>query len=204
MTRRSNSRGRTFSRPLGYLGLLAGVLVACSTTGTTTSNATDGSVTAPSVTIKEAPVQADNTSLWDIISAVETHMPLSSEGFGQALGSPLALNRRDEYTSVWTGGTITLADGIGISRSELRANSRGEWDEHALAIVDLSGSCVTVDEVKRHYPNLQDPRPSSPHPQQAGIVWSANQPWGRLDFVFRAGAPDTSTECLQAFTASGA
>jgi hypothetical protein len=81
--------------------------------------------------------------------------------------------------SQWEGSSnVQLADDIQIARSELRLAPNGS----SIAGFYIHGRCVTVDEVKSHYPDIRITEiPRGPN-QGPPLTRSTDQPWGRMSF----------------------
>ncbi|MET0698212.1 MAG: hypothetical protein ABWY93_00995 [Mycobacterium sp.] len=134
--------------------------------------------------------------LWPVVAALSSAVPLTPATFGAKLRTPVTGTGYDEYTSVWAGSPISLADGVVVTSSELRADSGGEWGEHGLATFDVAGRCVGVDEIKSNHPNAR----FTGGPEDLGggppPSWSSPQPWGTLHFTLNRTPAPCLTEVI--------
>jgi hypothetical protein len=183
--------------------VVALVMAGCAKGGDTSaepSTSTSPLVTTSSATVApmstttspEAPMLQHPDGLWPLVAALSSAVPLTPTTFGTQLHTPVTGTGHDEHTSVWEGSPISLADGVVVTSSELRADPGGEWGEHGLATLDVAGRCVGVEEIKSNYPNARfTGRPEDlgggPPPR-----WSSPQPWGTLHFTLNR----TPTPCL--------
>jgi hypothetical protein len=134
----------------------------------------------------EPPPAHSDAALWDVVDAAATHIPLTSDTFAQALGTTMV----PTYSSDWEGsGNVQLADDIQIVRSELRIGDDGS----AIARFFVGGRCVTVDEVKIHYPDIRITQIPRGPDQGPPLTWSTDQPWGRMNFQVN---DDVTPSCL--------
>ena len=94
------------------------------------------------------------------------------------------LSREDTpYSSSLHGGTVSLTSDIIVRASELRI-AKGEPARLGLAVLDIDGRCITVGEVKRHYPDIRIsdvPRTASPRDR---TYWTTTGVHGRISFGF--------------------
>jgi hypothetical protein len=177
------------AKPAALLGMLTALLSGCSS-GAAGNAASASSSAEPmkntTTPTPEPPLVHNDAPLWDVVDAVATHIPLTSDTFGQALGATMV----PTYSSEWEGsGKVQLADEIQILRSELRIGDNSS----AIAGFFVTGRCVTVDEVKSHYPDVRITQTPRGPKQGPPLTWSTDQSWGELNFQVN---DDVTPACL--------
>jgi hypothetical protein len=191
MTKPTPSAHRAMSGAVMAMALVIAVIGCTSSAGQSagpTTSAAAPAVASTSVvplsitTSPESPMPKHPDGLWPMVAAISAAVPLTPAAFGTLLQTPMAGTGHDQYSSRWAGGPISLADGVEITSSELRVDPDGQWRPFALAAVTVGGRCVTVDEIKKNYPDVQ----FTGGPEDLGggppPSWSSPQPWGTLIF----------------------
>jgi len=129
-----------------------------------------------------------HTTLWQIIEILGDQPSLSPDKIKQVLPTDFSKRRRSAYTSFYDGGPLYLADQINIEAIDLRVRLMNE--AQGLIALEISGFCVTLEQVRVHYPDLvltDIPRGRS---LDEKTYWTAYLPWGELSFGFKERNPD--------------
>ncbi len=135
-------------------------------------------------------MESTTPSLWQTIDALASHMPLSRKAVESTLSTRLAERAKDEYIVHLSGRGTGQAGGVKIDRVDLVLDPHGEFTDAAGLSLELSGTCLRLDEVRQRYGALtlvQAPRGLSANETTA---FASQQAWGVLMFAFKASNPD--------------
>ena len=129
-------------------------------------------------------------TLWQLITALEQQMPISAARIEAVMGVSLVETERYNSFVIMTAEGPTLADGLAVTALNLMLRNTMEFDEKSGFGMELSGACMSRDEVSRRYSDLE----LTQHPRGRSLeetaVWSIHRPWGVLSFAFKQDRPD--------------
>jgi len=137
---------------------------------------------------KKRDIDIQRTTLWQLIERLGAHPSLLPGKLKQVLPTDFSKHRRSAYTSFYDGGPLYLADQINIEVIDLRVRLMNE--AQGLIALEIAGVCVTLEQVRAHYPDLvftDIPRGRS---LDEKTYWTTYLPWGELSFGFKERNPD--------------
>lgn len=125
------------------------------------------------------------SQFWQRIDAIARKAKLGPDAVLEAwpMRKELLSQKDTPYSSSLYGGAVSLTADVIVRASELRI-AKGEPARLGLAVLDIDGRCITVGEVKRHYPDIHIsdvPRTVSPLDR---TYWTTTGTQGRLSFGF--------------------
>lgn len=129
-------------------------------------------------------------TLWQAIDALAQQIPFAKAKIEVALSTTL-LEREEpsnELFRFYKSDRIPLRDGTVISTIDLRIKIQGAHP--GLLGIDLEGSCITLDDVRRRYNALEITDAPRGRSLQEETVYTAKLPWGELSFGFKEAKPD--------------
>lgn len=130
-------------------------------------------------------------TLWQTIERLARQMPFTPGKVEQALGTPLSIKTRTQHMTQWVGGgPVALHDNLHINGSSLALGPDSEFNERSGLSVELGGACITLDQVRQQYGELQITQAPRGHSGNETTVHVSSQPWGRISFAFKASNPD--------------
>ena len=138
---------------------------------------------------KKRTMQSARKDLWQIITSLEEHMPLTLKRIETILGLSFAETKRRGPFVIMAAEGLPLADGLTVSPSLMVPATR-EFNDKSSFGMELEGACISLDEVRRRYGELQLTQHPRGRSLQETAVWSAKRPWGTLSFAFREDKPD--------------
>ena len=132
-----------------------------------------------------------NTPLtpWQAIAQLSQQIPFTKEGVENVLAAKLTLTavQGNEYFWFYESDSIALAGGASF-KADLRIKREGVHP--GFLVINLSGSCITLAEVRSHYEGLQ----ITDHPRGRSLdevtSYTAALSWGALSFSFKERQPD--------------
>jgi len=131
-----------------------------------------------------------HTTLWQLIETLIDYPPFTLDTIRQALPVELSERHRTASFSSYVGGRLHLADQVVVGPIELRIRHK-DGISRLLVISIGDTTCITVDEVRTHYPDIT-PVPPRGHMLIDANFYSARKPWGLLTFGFA----DRAHPCL--------
>ncbi|QCH23426.1 hypothetical protein DSM43276_01685 [Mycobacteroides salmoniphilum] len=138
---------------------------------------------------KEPPLPESGLSWWDLVNKVGSQIPLTAEKIRGASG--IELSAEDSIT--WMNGPSKLADDVNIIRGELRTGDNG-WSKYSYYAIDLGGRCISLDEVKAHFPDVHVTAGPTGHSRDEKTVYTSVQSWGITHLGFREKNPNCMTD----------
>jgi hypothetical protein len=128
-------------------------------------------------------------TLWQAIAKLSQQIPFTKEGVEKVLATKLTLTavQGNEYFWVYESDSVALAGGATL-KVDLRIKREGVHP--GFLVINLSGSCFTLAEVRSHYEELQ----ITDHPRGSSLnestSYTAALSWGALSFSFKEREPD--------------
>jgi hypothetical protein len=131
------------------------------------------------------------TTLWETIAALERQMPISREAVETSFQVTLAeVDHTEYFVTLAAKQAVALPDGLTVTAVNLMLRPGMQFDEKSGLSFELSGHCVSLDEVRKQYEQLELTQPPRGRSQEETAAWSAHRPWGILSFGFRQDRPD--------------
>lgn len=109
--------------------------------------------------------------------------PLTLESLQPCIPAPMQLASQNQYTDFYTAPPFRISATETVTELDARIVS-GDRRRVGLLALDISGSELTAEDVKEHFPSLvvsAMPRGDSIHEK---IYYRALVPWGKLSFGF--------------------
>jgi hypothetical protein len=135
-------------------------------------------------------------SLWQVIEALGSKRPLTASLVERELDIHLTEQTRNEHMLHLSSTGTTLSDGVKLDKVDLVLSPNGKLDKTSGLALELSGTCLRLDELRERFGELQIIQAPRGHSLEETTVHSAKQPWGILTFGFKEAAPD----CLARIT----
>jgi len=149
------------------------------------------SVTACTTELQmRASMKTPNTSLWQLIDMLGKHPSLLPDKIRQALPVEFSERRRSGYSSFYDGGRLSLIGQVDIEAIFLRVRHEDEMRGMVSLYLDPDGTCVTLDDVHGHFPDVVITGHPRGHSLDEQTYWSIQQLWGKLSFGFKERNPD--------------
>lgn len=139
--------------------------------------------------VMEKTMVNSKNSLWQLISAIESKMPISIDETQKSLNVSLKEVERNENFSHFSATGGELNDGLSIVRVSLVTAPSLNFDEKSALAIELAGKCITIHDVRQKFPELtitQAPRGGS---LQETTVWRSLRDWGSVSFAFKEENP---------------
>ncbi|WNL47265.1 hypothetical protein RKE25_06430 [Dyella sp. BiH032] len=133
-----------------------------------------------------------NEEIWQKIRLIEMKAAQGRESLSEVWPVPAHLQKiqRSGQLSSVEGGMVAVTSDVIITSSEIRLNK----DIPVLAFFEIDGRCITVKELKRHYPDVSiTDVPHSMSPEDK-TYWSTEGGHGKIAFGFAQKRP----ACLSA------
>ncbi|WP_278264292.1 hypothetical protein [Nocardia sp. AG03] len=124
----------------------------------------------------EATTAIQPTDLWSLISATTAQSPLTNEKINALYNTRLEGTGRRDIGPVVAVGGIPIEEVTSVSRPD------GTWAFTHLEIDEPR--CISLDEVKTHYPDIEKTSMPRGHSLEERYVWTSWQPWGTLNCGF--------------------
>jgi hypothetical protein len=129
-------------------------------------------------------------SIWHAIDALARQVPFSKTKVEAALAVQLQEARRTSHTLFLEGGNVMLAEECRIAKVDLRLSE--EANDPGFMVLDIDSACITLQQVRQHYPALEITQTPRGHSLDEATAHSAKLKWGKLSFGFKEREP----ECL--------
>lgn len=126
---------------------------------------------------------------WELVKSVGHEMPLSAEKVHAVTG--IEFSAGDAFT--WESGSSKLADDVNIVRTVLRIGD-SSWSKYSYYAIDLDGRCISLDEVRAHFPDVHVTSGPTGHSKEEKTVYTSAQPWGITHLGFREKNPKCMTD----------
>ncbi len=129
-------------------------------------------------------------TLWQMIDTLAQQMPITPAKIEAATGIKLQEKERSENFMHLTAQGPRLHDGVNVTTIDLLVRPNLEFDAKSGLSLELEGDCITLDEIRRRYGELeitQHPRGRSP---LETTVYATRPAWGTLSFAFKQEKPD--------------
>jgi hypothetical protein len=139
---------------------------------------------------KEQPVGTKNMTIWQLLSALEPLMPFSAEKLETATGSKFDVAQRDDHFINYVAGGQSLEGAVAIDKMNLMLRPPARFDEKSAFAMELSGACITLEDVRGHYADLHQSASARGRSPQEVTVWRCDRAWGVLSFAFKEANPD--------------
>jgi len=132
-----------------------------------------------------APVK--NTELWHFIDDMQKKTRTLTTSSIKKLVPPVTIKSENEYTEFYSGEDVILIEKIKTSHLDLRV-SKGEKTASAFLSFEVSGDCITLDDIKKRYSNLQlTDYPRGKSPEEKTYYTTENNQYGQhISFGFTA------------------
>lgn len=132
-----------------------------------------------------------NISFWQVIAEVQGQKRLSLEKTETILNQKLTeeTEQSNEYFQMYKGKSIQLAEGLVIATIDLRL-PRAPTRNDGLLALNLEGECITLPQVKQQFPVLKITGTPRGRSLEDSTTYTANTPWGEVDFGFQEKRPD--------------
>lgn len=137
---------------------------------------------------KERIVTTKQMTLWQAVEVLAKQIPFSKAKIEETLAIGLVEKRRSAHTTFFEGGGVRLLQSVGLTKVDLRLGNRP--DDPGLLGIDLEGPCITLDDVRRHYPSLEITDAPRGRSMEEETVYTATLPWGELSFGFKEKNPN--------------
>ena len=92
--------------------------------------------------------------LWQFIAKMSASLKTLSVNSLDNAPLSFRLTKQNEYINFYNADDIKLADGTNITAIELRLSKDNDGMAPLLNFSPSSGQCITLDTVKKHYPQL--------------------------------------------------
>lgn len=113
-----------------------------------------GAVLIALLTTGMAGGDAQKKDLWLFISGMSASLKTLSVTTLSNAPLSFKMTRQNEYINFYNADDIKLADGTNITAIELRLSKDNNGMAPLLNFSPSSGQCITLDTVKKHYPQL--------------------------------------------------
>jgi len=130
-------------------------------------------------------------TLWRLIEMLIDQPSLVPDKIRQVLPVGFSERQHTANFSFYEGESLGLDDQIEIRMIDLRVRHTDETDGMAGLLGIRRAACITVDEVRAHYPDIM-PVPPRGHMLVDADFYSVRKPWGLLTFGFA----DRAHPCL--------
>ena len=128
-------------------------------------------------------------SLWQAIELLAACIPFSKEKVEAALPTRIVDTEAPggDVFQFLEGSPVPLSDGARIARLDLRI--RREAGHPGFLVLELEGRCVSLDEVREHYPTLRLVGLPRGRSLDESTTHAATTAWGQLSFGFKERHP---------------
>lgn len=127
-------------------------------------------------------------TLWEAIDQLARQIPFTREKVEAVLSVTLTRWRQSPATDSYQSDPLALADGVVIDDVDLRVSRAG--DRPGFLVLPVSGTCISLAQIKARYPQVYFDEPAYTQSPNEEKFYSIRQPWGKLNFGFRQGAPN--------------
>jgi hypothetical protein len=139
---------------------------------------------------KENKISKTTQNLWQTISVLEAQMPMTKTKVEDILDIELKEIERNEYFLQFGANGPVLADGLSVTNVHLTLHPSMEFDDSSALAIEVNSACVTLNQVRQVFSNLEVSQSPRGHSLQETTVWSTKREWGTLSFAFREDRPD--------------
>jgi len=139
---------------------------------------------------KRRDIDIQRTTLWQLIETL-IDQP-SFDAIKQTLPVEFSEYQRRATISFYKGGPLHLLDQVVIKTATLVIEHRNEVSSMIGLDLDPGGACVTLDDVRAHYPNIEIIGGPRGHSLDEKTHWAVEHSWGRLSFGFK----EANRRCL--------
>ena len=130
-------------------------------------------------------------TLWETLAALERQMPVSKQAVEAILPVKLAETERTEYFVFFAAKQpVALQGDVTVTEVNLMVRPSLEFDEKSGLSLDVTGSCVGLEQVRKLYKDLELTDAPRGRSTQEVAAWTARRSWGALTFGFRQDKPD--------------
>jgi len=134
---------------------------------------------------RESPI-----TLWRLIQDLPTCFLPSRESIESLLQMELTETSNTPQLVIYQGSGFSLADELSLESIELRIQPSNSG--FGLLVLELSGRCVSIGEIRQHYPEVRITQVPRGRSKNERTVHSIDLAWGRLSFGFR----ESNRDCL--------
>jgi len=132
------------------------------------------------------------TTLWQLIEALIEHPSYTLDTIEQVLPIEFSKNGDNGSFAFHEGGPFGLLDQVVVKKATL-AIRHASGESRLIGLnLDPSGTCVTLDDVRAHYPNIEIIGGPRGHSLDEKTHWAVEYSWGRLSFGFK----EANRRCL--------
>lgn len=130
-----------------------------------------------------------NSSLWSVIESLSRQIPFSKHKVETTLSTILLEENTDgnDVFQFFRSEPLELSDGVVLSRIDLRIKRGG--GHPGFAVLNVAGTCVTLDEIRRHFGNLTVTEIPRGRSLDDATSHTAFLSWGKLSFGFAERKP---------------
>lgn len=129
-----------------------------------------------------------NKNFWQVVENLTKKIPFKKDSLEEFLGASLMEKRKTANTVFYEGHSIKLKDGSVIEKIDLRIGL--EQNHPGFLVLDLSGTCFTLDNVHSHFGPTSITQVPSGQSIDEPTVHTSMQSWGALSFGFRESNPN--------------
>jgi hypothetical protein len=139
---------------------------------------------------KKNPMNEIKQSLWQTIDTLGAKMPLTAPRVEQQLGVRLVEQKRNEHMLHLSSAGGALLGGVNIDRVDLVLSPDGEFGKTSGLSLELSGTCLRLDELRERFGELQLVQAPRGRSLNETAAFSAKRSWGVVTFAFKQTNPD--------------
>lgn len=140
---------------------------------------------------------AQPATIWQAIDHFAGHLPMTRADVEATLSVELTEVESGSRGTFrfFRGGGAKLQDGLKVSKIDLRMGVSADHPGGIL-ILEVTGRCIPVDEVRQKYASLAITHAPSGHSRDQSYYYSRVEPWGRLSFRVEEGSPPCLSEVI--------
>ena len=129
-------------------------------------------------------------TLWQAIEVLAQQVPFTKAKVETVLSTPLHEKRRSTHTTFLEGDGVGFVDGAQVTKVDLRLGNAA--NDAGFMVLELDGACITLEQVRNHYSNLEITGTPRGHSLDEATSHSAFLSWGKLSFGFA----ERNRDCL--------
>lgn len=129
-------------------------------------------------------------TLWQVIDLLAQQMPLTPSKIETLLGVALSEEERGQAFIHFVGTGVALNAGLDISELNLLIPPSLKFDEKSAFAFEIQGGCISLDEIRERYENLEVTQHPRGRSLEETTVYSKKTAWGVLSFAFKESRPD--------------
>lgn len=137
---------------------------------------------------KEKTMNPSTMTLWQVIDAQPQIIPFTQANVEMLFATTLSEKRRSTHTLFLEGGDVPLAQASRIAKIDLRLGF--EAGDLGFMVLSLDGACISLDQVRRHFEDLQITEAPRGRSMDEETSYSVMMPWGKLSFGFAQRNPN--------------